>query len=286
MESSPNGQPRAAPARAGFHWLARGLGLLRAQPARLLLIAVVMQAILGLSQIPLLGIVIILAMPALTAGLLEAFRQVDAGRTPALATLFSALSAGPRTGSLFAFGALMFGVGVLTVTLSLGSGGGLDPELMARIEQGDMDALGLLDPEFLRRMAVALAAAVSITGMLSYLTIPLIWFNGLRVGQALVTGLRAMLVNWKPFLALGLGLAALLIPVMMVVSLVLGVVGATPGGSVFLVALLMLFVLAFQLAIFATQYCAHESLFGAPGGPPKSGPAAETDSEAGDQLVA
>ena len=57
------------------------LALLRAQAGRLLLISVVMQVILGLAQVPLLGILVVLSVPGLGAGMLEAFHVTAKGVT-------------------------------------------------------------------------------------------------------------------------------------------------------------------------------------------------------------
>jgi hypothetical protein len=274
---------RSLPAGAGLAWLTKSLALVRAQPARLLFLAVLMQAVLGLSQVPLLGILIILAVPGLSAGLLQAFHMVEAGQRPPLPVLFAALATRPRAGRLLALGALMFAAGVLSVSLVLGiDGGALDPDLMARLEQGDLDALAALDPAFLLRMGMALAVVVTVTGVLSFLTIPLIWFSGMRVGAALLAGLRAMWLNWKPFLVLGLGLGALLIPVMLVFGMLVRATGASAAGSLLVLALVLLVLLLFQLAVFGTQYCAHQAIFG---GTKPVVPAADAGGDDG-QLVA
>lgn len=261
------------------------MALIRAQPARLLLLAVLLQAILGLTQVPLLGIFIVLAIPGLTAGLLQGFDLVAAGQRPAPAVLFAALASSPRTGRLLALGALMFAAGILSVSLVLGmDGGGVDMDLIARIEQGDMDALASLDPAFLSRVAMALLVAVSVTGTLGFLAIPLIWFSDMRVGAALVAGLRAMLLNWKPFLVLGLGLGALVVPVALVLGLAFSAGGLAPGVSLLVLLLVMMALLLFQLIVFGTQYSAHLAIFGTRQG---ERPAAETPPGTdGGQLVA
>lgn len=264
--STPPSSPpriRTLPAGAGLAWLAQSLALVRTQPGRLLLLTLLLHAVLGLSQVPVLGIFVMLAVPGLTAGLLQAFHDVAAGRRAAPAVLFAGLASSPRTGRLLALGALLFAAGVVSASLLLGlDAGSPDAELLGRIEQGDMEALAGLDPAFVMRMALALGVAVAVTGTLSFLTIPLIWFGGMRVGGALATGLKAMLVNWKPFLLLGLGLAALLLPVGLVLGLLAQVVTATGGGSIVALLLVMLVLLLFQLAVFGTQYCAYRTIFG------------------------
>ena len=71
--TSPALRIRVLPARQGIAWLAQGVALIRAQPARLLFLAVLLQLILGLTRVPLLGLFVILAVPALSAGVLQAF---------------------------------------------------------------------------------------------------------------------------------------------------------------------------------------------------------------------
>ena len=77
---SANGAPPARlPAARGLHWLQGGVALLRARPARILLLGVVFQLWLGLSQVPVLGLLVVLSVPALTAGLLQAFDSIVRG---------------------------------------------------------------------------------------------------------------------------------------------------------------------------------------------------------------
>ena len=63
----------ALPFSRGIAWLVQSMALLRMQAGRLILIAVFMQVILGLTQVPIIGLLIILSVPALSAGVLEAF---------------------------------------------------------------------------------------------------------------------------------------------------------------------------------------------------------------------
>ena len=70
------------PFAQGLAWLLQSLALIRMQPGRLLLIAVLMQLMLGLTRLPLIGFLVILAVPALTAGILEAFHVTARGGPP------------------------------------------------------------------------------------------------------------------------------------------------------------------------------------------------------------
>lgn len=269
------------PALHGISWLAQGFALMRAQPSRLLFLAVLLQLVLGLARVPLLGFFVVLAMPALSAGLLQAFRMIAAGQRPTSTVLFAPLAAGPKTGRLLLLGALMVVVGIASVSLLLsGSETLLDPELLTRIEQGDTQALAALDPDVLLRMFSAIAVGVALSGTLSFMAIPLLWFNDWKLGAALISGIRALFVNWRPFTVLGLGLAALLIPMALALAILFQAAGSAGVFSVLLLGLILLLALAFQLLIFATQYCSFRDIYGL------DAPLAGGGLDAEDQLLA
>lgn len=254
---------RVLPTRQGVAWLLQSMALLRAQPSRLLFIAVLLQFMMGLTQLPLIGFLLIISVPALSAGLLQAFRVTAEGGRPSPHLLFLPLMSGARTIRMLAMGALMFIVGILTVSLVLsGNEAMLDPELLSRIEQGDVEALSSLDPAILQSMVFAFLIGISVSGTLSYMTIPLMWFHDHKLGSALALGLRALFVNWKPFLLLGLGLAGVMFPVVMAAGFLFIWAGSAGALSIVMLGLVMILLLAFQLILFGTQYCAFRDIFG------------------------
>jgi hypothetical protein len=254
---------RVLPARNGLGWLTQSLLLLRSQAGRLLLIAVMLQFIMSLTQLPIAGLLVVIAVPALSAGMLEAFHQVSKGGAPRLSTLLLPLASNEHRGRLLMLGALLFIVGLVSVSLVLsGSEELFDPELLARVEQGDIEALTQLDPATVQQLALALVIGISVSGTLSYFSVPLIWFHQMRLGPAIGLGLKALFANWRPFLALGLLLALLLIPGSMAAAWLFSVSGAGGGSSIIIVGLVMILMLALQLIIFGTQYCAVRDIFG------------------------
>lgn len=262
MNDETRQQMKLVPFRNGLAWLMQSLALMRAQTGRLLLMVVLLQLIMGLTQVPLIGFLLILSVPALTAGLLQGFHVTAQGGRPAPSLLFVPLTSKGYAGRLFGLGALMFLVGIICVAMLLPADSALtDPELISRIEQGDVEALSALDMDSVRSMIFAFLIGLSISGTLSFMTIPLVWFQNRKLGPAIAVGLKALVVNWKPFLVLGLGLAALLIPV----SLMAGALFAFAGGggvfSMLAMAVVMLLVLAFQLLLFGTQYCSFRDVF-------------------------
>jgi hypothetical protein len=261
-------------------WLVQSLSLLRRQAGRLLLVALLMQLVLGLTQLPLIGLLIVLCVPGLSAGLLECFHVTAQGGRPAPHLLFKPLASGSHNGRLLALGALVFAVGMVSMTLLLsGSEELLDPALLERIEQGDLDAVGALNQESLGRMALALLIGVAVSGTLSYFAIPLIWFRHVKLGRALTTGLRALIVNWQAFLVLGLGLVLVLVPVALASGFLFAASGPPGLATAVIMGVVMILLLLFQMILFGTQYCAFRDIFGL---------AAATSQPAGDegQLVA
>jgi hypothetical protein len=153
--------------------------------------------------------------------------------------------------------------------------------LVTRIEQGDAQALADLDPNLLLRMVAAIAVGVALTGTLSFMAIPLLWFHDRKLGEALGSGIRALFINWRPFTVMGLGLAALLVPVAVVVAMLLQVATSAGALSLLWVGLMMLIALAYQLIVFGAQFCSFREIYGL-GVPP---PGAPGESQ-GDQLLA
>ncbi|MGB5485810.1 MAG: hypothetical protein WBN06_00275, partial [Lysobacterales bacterium] len=79
---------RKMPAARGLAWVSGSWGLVKRQPLRLLLISLFFQFLVSFSQTGALGLVVILCLPVLSAGLLHAFFLVDHGDKPMLAVLF------------------------------------------------------------------------------------------------------------------------------------------------------------------------------------------------------
>jgi hypothetical protein len=281
MKPKPDLKVRVVPPRHGIAWLVQSMALLRAQPGRLLFIAVLLQIMMGLTQVPLVGFLLVLSVPALSAGVLQAIRVTAEGGRPAPALLFSPLLSGSHTGRLLSLGALVFAVGILTASLFLsGSEVVFDPDMLARLERGEIEALSVLDQDTLHRLVIAFVIGISVSGTLSYMTIPLIWFHDRKLGAALAGGLRALFANWKPFLVLVVAMAAVLVPVVVLAGIVISFAGSSGVLSVILLGLVMILLLAFQLILFATQYCAFGDIFGLES---ESAPPAEKDDS---QLVA
>ncbi len=254
---------RKLPAARGLAWVSGSWGLVKRQPLRLLLISLFFQFLLSFSQMGPLGMVVILCLPVLSAGLLQAFFLVERGEKPMLAVLFMPFTAKGSIGSLLLLGGIAMAVALLVVTLTLaGQMLDIDPNIIVRIEQGDLDALQLIDPQILQSAVLAMAVGAAISGSITYFSVPLIWFRKHGVGSALITGLKALGRNWKPLLVIGLFLGLLAVPIVLLFgSFYLSALNEG-AASTLLGFLLLLVGPMFQLLLFGSQYLAFRDIFG------------------------
>ena len=271
---------RKMPAARGLAWVSGSWGLVKRQPLRLLLISLFFQFLLSFSQMGPLGMVVILCLPVLSAGLLQAFFLVEHGEKPMLAVLFIPFTAKGSIGPLLLLGGIAMAIALLVVTVTLaGQMLDIDPDIIVRIEQGDLDALQLIDPQVLQSAVVAMAIGAAISGSITYFSVPLIWFRKLGVGSALIMGLKALGRNWKPLLVIGLFLGLLAVPIVLLFgSFYLSALNEGTASTV-LGFLLLLIGPMFQLLLFGTQYLAFRDIFGLD-------EAAVSASRSNDQLVA
>ena len=166
-------------------------------------------------------------------------------------------------GRLLILGGVVLVLGLLLITVFLaGQMMDIDPQLLSRIEQGDLEALQHIDPAVMEKSLLAMALAAAVSGMLTYFAVPLIWFRKLAMGRALVLGLRALGRNWKPLLLIGMLLGLLAVPIgMLVVYFYLSAISGGNPSTMLAIVLLVLGPL-FQLLLFATQYLAFRDIFG------------------------
>ena len=270
---------RKMPAARGLAWVSGSWGLVKRQPLRLLLISLFFQFLLSFSQMGPLGMVVILCLPVLSAGLLQAFFLVERGEKPMLAVLFMPFTAKGSIGSLLLLGGIAMAVALLVVTLTLaGQMLEIDPNIIVRIEQGDLDALQLIDPQVLQNAVLAMAIGAAISGSITYFAVPLIWFRKHGVGSALIMGLKALGRNWKPLLVIGLFLGVLAVPIVLLFGYFYLSALNEGAAATFLGFLLLMIGPMFQLLLFGTQYLAFRDIFGLD--------EAAVPAKASDQLVA
>ena len=269
------------PAARGLAWLSGSWALVRRQPFRLLLISLFFQFFLSLSQADALGLLVILCLPVFSAGMLHAFLVVEQGEKPMLTVLFTPFTTRDSVSRLLLLGALVMVLGILLVSMVLaGQILDVDPEVLSQIEQGNLEALQMIDPQILENTIIAMAIAAAVSGSISYFSVPLIWFKKQAVSISVITGLRAMARNWRPLLVIGLVLGLLAIPVVLLFgSFYLSAMGGGTASTILTFMLLLLGPL-FQLLLFGTQYLAFKDIFGL------DEAAKNTGKESADQLLA
>lgn len=269
------------PAARGLAWISGSWELIRRQPLRLLLIGLFFQFFLGFTQSSALGVVVILCLPVLTAGMLHAFFIVEHADKPTLGVLFLPFTRGESVGRLILLGASVLVIGLLVMSaIMAGQVAGLDPEIISRIEQGDLEALQLIDPQVMQDAVMAMAIGAAVSGCITYFAVPLIWFRKQAMGSAVITGLKALGRNWRPLLMLGVFLAIVSVPIVLLFGSFY--LSALSGGaaSSWLAFLLLVLGPLFQLLLFGTQYLAFRDIFGL--GAAKEAPGKPSD----DQLLA
>ena len=269
------------PAVRGLAWLSGSWELVKRQPLRLLLVSLFFQFFLSFSQVEAVGLLVILCLPVLSAGMLHAFLLVERGEKPMLTVLFMPFTAKKSVSKLLLLGGGVLVLGLLVVSLVLaGQLVGIDPEILSRIEQGDLDAILLIDPQILENAVLAMAIGAAISGSISYFSVPLIWFRQRGVGSAVILGLKALGRNWKPLLVIGLLLGVLAVPIVLLFGYFYLSVLSGGSSSSWLAVLILILGPMFQLLLFGTQYLAFRDIFGL------DEAVAEHGKKTGDQLVA
>lgn len=272
---------------AGFGWLGAAVTLLRAQAPRLLLMGLLLQLLAGLSQMagP-LSVVFFLLIPAFTAGILQGMHRAAEGERPSALVIFAPFQGSGRLGVLTLLGAISLFLIMLTLGFfAAGALASLDPELMARIQAGDQSAVLELDPAIVQKMFLGMVLGLLIGACLSFFAVPLLWFQGRGLGDALWTGIVTLFRQWRALTALGLGLAALGLPVALFAGMVLTLQMTGAAPSLLLTILLMGVLVVYQVLAYAAQYVAFRDVF-----PPDEGsklPEAPASGDGpDDQLVA
>jgi hypothetical protein len=272
---------RKIPAARGLAWVSGSWQLFKRQPLRLLLVSLFFQFFLSFSQADAFGLLVILCLPVLSAGMLHAFFLVEQGEKPMLAVLFMPFIARKGVSQLLLLGGVVMVLGLLVVSLVLaGQLVGIDPDILSRIEQGDLEALQLIDPQIMESAVLAMAIGAAVSGSITYFSVPLIWFSQQGMGSAVITGLKALGRNWRPLLMIGVLLGLLAVPIILLFgSFYLSAMGDATMSS-WLAFLLLLLGPMFQLLLFGTQYLAFRDIFGLD--EPNTGLGKDAD----DQLVA
>ncbi len=213
--------------------------------------------VIFLNVLPVIGaLAASLAVPGLSVGLMQAARQVERGQPTGVQTLFGSMKENGRT--LLALGALYLccTLGILGLSTLLDGG-----DMLRYITAGSRaERAALEDADFLWPTLFVLLAMTPV--MMAYWFAPVLaaWHR-LSLGRALFFSFVACWMNWRPFLAYGLGILLLagLAPGLLLVVLLL----IFPDAAAFISAALTVpMVLIIAPTVFASFYASYRDIFG------------------------
>lgn len=198
--------PRNVPAGHGWTWIAEGFALFRRSPANWLVIVLILLALSQLlAAVSVLGLLFILLMPLLIAGLMEGCRAVERGEPLKLAYLACGFQ--NNAADLVTLGgiSLVGNLGVMMLVIAL-AGDSL-PAFNAAVTSG-----AALDTSPELRAAWAAVARAMLVGILVSLPLVLalfyapllVYFHGLRPLAAMKSSLQACVRNTSALLVYGL----------------------------------------------------------------------------------
>ncbi|ENO89879.1 BPSS1780 family membrane protein [Thauera linaloolentis] len=249
-------QARTLPSSRGWNWLREGLQLWRRSPALITFAAFgYLLTLLLVSLFPFIGqIAASLIMPALSVGVLNACRAVEAGRKTGPDVLFS----GFRTNlpALLAIGGLYLAGSIVVLLLVSMVDDGTLAEIM---RGGEIDEAVMADSNLGFTLLVAMLLSTPL--MMAYWFAPMLaaWWK-LPAAKAMFFSFYACLRNWRPFLAYSIGvlLFGAFLP-----GLIIGVLGMVSP----MLATLTSFPLPLVLVpvLFASFYANTRDVFGLPG---------------------
>lgn len=256
----------------GWAWLREGLQLWRRNPALITFATFgYLLSIVLLSIVPVLGqLVASLLMPALSVGVLNACRAVDAGRKAGPDVLFSGFKTNLQ--SLIGVGGMYLAATIVVLLLV----SVVDDGSLAAIMRGEeLEAQMSGDSSLGFTLLVGLVLSTPV--MMAYWFAPVLasWWK-VPAAKAMFFSFYACLRNWRPFLAYALGLAIFgaILPgiVIGVVSLVSPTLGSLLSLPIPLIILPV---------IFSTFYTTTRDVFGLPDGGERRLDARPNDFDAG-----
>jgi uncharacterized membrane protein len=155
-----------------------------------------------LTLVPFVGpLALALLTPVLTAGLLHAAREAEAGRPLEATHVFQGFKEKDKLTPLLSLGGIAVAAGIITMVIVIVFIGG---SMMAAMQHerfsAHAPAIG-----FGALIGLVLALTVQTVALMALLyATPLVMFRGTAVGAALRSSFRACLRNWLPLLVFGI----------------------------------------------------------------------------------
>jgi hypothetical protein len=246
------------PARTGWDWLKRGMGLFRKQPAALttLLFASILLAI-GISAVPIIGpIIVVVLIPSFSMAFMQACLMIDNGDRVTPAVLLTGFRK-PVLGGLCKVGVIYLGVFLVLTLIALM----ITPESLRQLP-GNIK----LDPK--DKLPFTLGDVAAVFGLLiletvSLLTLcfaaPLTYWKQMGPGKATFYSFFAVLRSARVFGVLLLSWFGIFT---LITFVVVNLFSTIALAQVVLMWLMFLFILFLQCAI----YAGYRDIFGKPAG--------------------
>jgi hypothetical protein len=244
------------PARTGWEWLKRGMGLFRKQPAALttLLFASILLAI-GISAVPYVGpVIVVVLIPSFSMAFMQACLMIENGDRVTPGVLLTGFRK-PVLGGLCKVGVIYLGVFLLLTVIALL----VTPESLRQLP-GNMK----IDPK--DKFPFTLGDVMAVFGLLileavSLLTLcfaaPLTYWKRMGPGKATFYSFFAVVRSARVFVVLLLSWFGIFTVVTFVV---VNLFSAVALAQVVMIWLMFLFVLFWQCAI----YAGYADIFGKP----------------------
>ena len=215
------------PARTGAQWVRAGVRTFFKQPLALAGLFFMFMAVISvLAFVPMIGgVVALMAVPALTVGLMAAAREADEGRFPMPLTLFAGFRGSSQTRRGMVTLGVLYAIGVVLV---MGASALVDGGRFAQlyVQGGGITQELVMDPQF--RMAMWLSTLLYLPVSLAFWHAPaLVHWHGVAPVKSLFFSLVAVLKNTRAFLLDG----ALWMVLSFAAGLVLLVLTALAGSA-------------------------------------------------------
>lgn len=251
-------QAHTLPASAGWRWLLGGFALFRRNPIVLgMLVIAYWFTLLLLNVLPFVGsLAASLAIPGLSVGLMQAARNLERGEEIGIPTLYGSFKHNPRTLMLLGGLYLLCTLGVLGLS-ALFDGGALFGAMVST----QAEAKEALTPEDLLMPMLTTLVLMTPVLMAYWFAPVLAAWHQLPLGKSLFFSFVACWLNWRAFLAYGVGLfvVAGLLPGILL-GLLLVVAPGLQGMATLLVSMPMILVVA--PVLFASFYACYRDIFG------------------------
>ncbi len=214
---------RSVAAGHGWQWIVEGFRIFRKQPLTWIVLGITVAVISFGAVVPIIGMLVILLLPALVAGLMLACDTTAQDGEPKFSQLFAAFKT--HAGSLITVGGVFLIGNIITGSIMLGIAGNEALLVILGKTSGDIETMRIAMRSLLQGVAVGLAAFLPILMAIWFAPL-LIVFENMAPAAAMKLSFAASWQNMMPFLVYGI--AGLVLSFAAALPLMLGFVVLLP----------------------------------------------------------